>query len=220
MIHGTTLVINAILERKGARTGLLTTRGFRDVLELAREMRYAAYDVFAQVPEPLVPRQRRLEVNERLRADRTVLETLDEPQAREAARALGALGVKSVAVCLLNSFANPMHERTLKRLLAEELQMTFEDEGARVVGPALSLLEALETVTHTPKIDVAVLDVNLNGEDVYPIAELLLQRGVPFLFLTGYSSRADLTMLFPDAVTLVKPMGAEALIEQLLRLLR
>jgi N-methylhydantoinase A len=121
VIHGTTLVINAILERKGARTGLLTTRGFRDVLELAREMRYAAYDVFAQVPEPLVPRQRRLEVDERLRADGTVLVPLDEPQARAAVRALAALQVESVAVCLLNSFANPAHERALKRLLAEEL---------------------------------------------------------------------------------------------------
>jgi CheY-like chemotaxis protein len=104
-------------------------------------------------------------------------------------------------------------------LLAEELQILFEDEGAHVIGPALALLEALETVTHTPRIDVAVLDVNLSGEDVYPIAELLLQRGVPFLFLTGYSSRAELTMLFPDAVKLSKPMRAEMLIEQLLRLL-
>ncbi|HZY44152.1 MAG TPA: hydantoinase/oxoprolinase N-terminal domain-containing protein, partial [Anaerolineae bacterium] len=65
IIHGTTLVINAIIERKGARTGLITTQGFRDVLELGREIRYAPYDVFAQLPEPLVPRERRLEVNER-----------------------------------------------------------------------------------------------------------------------------------------------------------
>jgi CheY-like chemotaxis protein len=104
-------------------------------------------------------------------------------------------------------------------LLAEELQMIFEDEGARVLGPALSLLEALETVAHAPKIDIAVLDVDLDGEDVYPIAELLLQRGVPFLFLTGYGSQADLTMLFPDVVTLAKPMRPDALIEQLLGLL-
>src|SRR5210317_531333 len=72
-IHGTTLVINAIIERKGARTGLITTRGFRDVLELGREIRYAPYDVFAEFPEPLVPRRRRLEVDERVRADGSVL---------------------------------------------------------------------------------------------------------------------------------------------------
>ena len=120
VIHGTTLVINAIIERKGARTGLLTTRGFRDVLELGREIRYAAYDAFAQMPEPLVPRERRLEVDERLRADGSVLAPLDEAQARAAVRELARLGVESVAVCLLNSFENPAHELALKRLLAEE----------------------------------------------------------------------------------------------------
>ena len=121
VIHGTTLVINAIIERKGATTGLLTTKGFRDVLEFGREIRYAAYDPFAQMPEPLVPRERRLEVLERLRADGSVLKPLDEAQARAAARELKALGAESVAVCLLNSFENPAHELALKRLLAEEL---------------------------------------------------------------------------------------------------
>jgi len=121
VIHGTTLVINAIIERKGARTGLITTRGFRDVLELGREIRYAAYDPFAEFPAPLVPRERRLEANERLRADGRVLEPLDEDQARAAARTLGALQVESVAVCLLNSFENPAHERAIKRILTEEL---------------------------------------------------------------------------------------------------
>ncbi|HXX83186.1 MAG TPA: hydantoinase/oxoprolinase family protein [Casimicrobiaceae bacterium] len=124
LIHGTTLVINAIIERKGARTGLLTTRGFRDVLELGREIRYAAYDAFARMPEPLVPRERRLEVNERLRADGSVLAPLDEAQAREAVRALASQRVESVAVCLLNSFENPAHELALKRILAEELPGT------------------------------------------------------------------------------------------------
>lgn len=121
VIHGTTLVINAILERKGARTGLLTTRGFRDVLELGREIRYAAYDPFAQMPEPLVPRERRLEVDERVRADGSVLAPLDLAQARGAVQALGKLGVESVAVCLLNSFENPAHERALKQLIAQML---------------------------------------------------------------------------------------------------
>ena len=121
IIHGTTLVINAIIERKGARTGLITTRGFRDVLELGREIRYAAYDAFAEMPEPLVPRERRLEVDERLRADGSVLTALDETQARAALRALGGMKVESVAVCLINSFENPVHELALKRMIGEEL---------------------------------------------------------------------------------------------------
>jgi len=121
IIHGTTLVINAIIERKGARTGLITTRGFRDVLELGREIRYAAYDAFAEMPEPLVPRERRLEVDERLRADGSVMMPLDPTQARAALRSLAGMKVESVAVCLLNSFENPVHELALKRMVSEEL---------------------------------------------------------------------------------------------------
>jgi N-methylhydantoinase A len=121
VVHGTTLVINAIIERKGARTALLTTEGFRDVLELGREIRYAAYDVFAEFPQPLVPRELRLEVDERLRADGSVLRPLDETRARETVRSLQGSGVESVAVCLLNSFENPAHELSLKRILAQTL---------------------------------------------------------------------------------------------------
>ncbi|MFC1863763.1 hydantoinase/oxoprolinase N-terminal domain-containing protein, partial [Thermodesulfobacteriota bacterium] len=72
LIHGTTLVINSIIERKGAVTGLITTKGFRDVLELGRETRYATYDIFSEFPQPLIPRHLRLEVDERIRSDGTV----------------------------------------------------------------------------------------------------------------------------------------------------
>jgi N-methylhydantoinase A len=119
VIHGTTLVINSIIERKGARTGLITTKGFRDVLELGREIRYAPYDVFAEFPKPLVPRRLRLEVDERVRSDGTVVKALDPAEARAVIERLVAMGVESVAVCLLNSFENPAHEKLLKALLAE-----------------------------------------------------------------------------------------------------
>jgi len=120
VIHGTTLVINSIIERKGAPTGLITTRGFRDVLELGREIRYAPYDVFAEFPRPLVPRQLRVEVDERVRSDGSVLQPLDEDSARVAIRRLMAHGVESVAVCLINSFENPAHELRIKEILADE----------------------------------------------------------------------------------------------------
>lgn len=120
VIHGTTLVINAIIERKGARTGLLTTRGFRDVLELGREIRYAPYDIFSEYPEPLVPRRLRREVDERIRADGTVLLPLDAHQAREEVQSLLGAGVESIAVCLLNSFENPAHELAVKKIIQEE----------------------------------------------------------------------------------------------------
>jgi len=120
VIHGTTLVINSIIERKGAKTGLITTRGFRDVLELGREIRYAPYDIFAEYPEPLVPRRLRLEVDERIRSDGSILKALDPKEARECVQRLVDMGVASIAVCLLNSFENPVHERTIKEIMEQE----------------------------------------------------------------------------------------------------
>jgi len=120
LIHGTTLVINSIIERKGARTGLITTKGFRDILEIGREIRYAPYDIFAEFPQPLVPRRFRLEVDERVRSDGTILKSLDEEDARRTVRALIEMGVESIAVCLLNSFENPIHERMIEEIIRKE----------------------------------------------------------------------------------------------------
>ncbi len=113
LIHGTTLVINAIIERKGADAALMTTEGFRDVLELRREIRYDIYDVRQRFPAPLIPRPRRAEARERVLADGTVRTPLDEDHARAVLAELKAAGAVSVAVCLLHSYANPDHERRL-----------------------------------------------------------------------------------------------------------
>lgn len=120
VIHGTTLVINSIIERKGARTGLITTKGFRDVLELGREIRYAPYDIFAEFPKPLIPRRFRLEVDERVRSDGSVLKPLDPEEARDVVHRLISMGVESLAVCLLNSFENPAHELVVKDIIEKE----------------------------------------------------------------------------------------------------
>ncbi len=120
VIHGTTLVINSIIERKGAKTGLITTKGFRDVLEIGRGIRYAPYDVFAEFPKPLIPRRFRLEVDERIRSDGSVLKPLDPEEARQAVRTLLDTGVESIAVCLINSFENPAHELMLKEIIEKE----------------------------------------------------------------------------------------------------
>ena len=120
LIHGTTLVINSIIERKGAKTGLITTKGFRDVLEIGREMRYAPYDLFAEFPRPLIPRRYRLEVEERVRSDGSVLQALDPEEARQVVRSLLHLGVESIAVCLINSFENPAHELLLQEIIEKE----------------------------------------------------------------------------------------------------
>jgi N-methylhydantoinase A/oxoprolinase/acetone carboxylase beta subunit len=120
VIHGTTLVINSIIERKGARTGLITTKGFRDVLELGREIRYAPYDVFAEFPRPLISRRFRLEVDERIRSDGTILKPLDPKEVRQTVNKLIHMGVESIAVCLLNSFENPAHELVIKDIITTQ----------------------------------------------------------------------------------------------------
>jgi N-methylhydantoinase A len=118
IIHGTTLVINAIIERKGAKTGLITTKGFRDVLELGREIRYDAYDIFAEYPLPLVPRSRRCEVAERVTSDGRVIQALDEKGVQQVVADLVAQGIESLAVCLINSYENPVHEIKIKEMVS------------------------------------------------------------------------------------------------------
>lgn len=116
--HGTTIGTNALIERKGARVGLITTEGFRDVLEIARIERPDAglYDINVDLPEPLVPRYLRLEVAERIGADGTVVRPLEAASARRAVERLRAEGVEAIAVCLLFSFRNPAHEHALAEL--------------------------------------------------------------------------------------------------------
>jgi N-methylhydantoinase A len=119
-IHGTTLVINAIIERKGAKTGLITTRGFRDVLELGREIRYDAYDIFAEYPQPLVPRFLRTEVSERVTADGRVIAPLKPEEVSEVLAGLRKSGIESLAVCLIHSYENPVHELQIKEIVHNE----------------------------------------------------------------------------------------------------
>ena len=119
VVHGTTLVANTIIERTGASVGLITTRGFRDVLEVGSEMRYDLYDLFLEKAEPLAPRDRRLTVDERVDSEGSVIRPIDEAELREAARALVGMGVEAIAVCFINSYVNPVHERRAGEVLAE-----------------------------------------------------------------------------------------------------
>ena len=121
VVHGTTVATNAVLERLGSATALVTTKGFRDVLELRRLRVPHMYDLFWRKPDPIVERRLRFEIDERVTADGTVLRPLDEAEARALAARLGQTEVESIAICLLHSYAHPAHERALGRVLAEEL---------------------------------------------------------------------------------------------------
>jgi N-methylhydantoinase A len=119
-IHGTTLITNAIIERKGAKTGLVTTQGFRDALEIGREKRYDIYDIFLENPEPLVPRALRREVAERLDETGRVLVPLNRMQVLDVVQDLRRRGVEALAVVLLHSFRNPAHERIIREVVESE----------------------------------------------------------------------------------------------------
>ena len=119
--HGTTVNTNAILERRGAKCGLITTKGFRDVLEIGRQSRPKFYDWLADRPEPLAPRYLRLEVEERMNSQGQVVVPLREEDVYKAAKALQQEGIQAIAVCLLNSYANPVHEARIKEILKQTL---------------------------------------------------------------------------------------------------
>ena len=123
--HGTTVGTNALIQHRGVKTGLITTAGFRDLLEIGRQKRPDLYDLQAEKAPVLVARDLRLEVPERVRHDGTIETALDEQAVREAVRALKAAGVEAVAICFLYGFVRPEHEDTARRILGEEFPEAF-----------------------------------------------------------------------------------------------
>ncbi|RIK36258.1 MAG: methylhydantoinase [Chloroflexi bacterium] len=137
VVHSTTLVTNALIERKGARTLLLATRGFRDTLELGREQMYDIYDLFAPPPEPLVPRPLRLEIDERTDAHGRVLRTPSPESVADAIDAIRELQVESVAIAFLHAYRNPANERAVAEALAAAfpgLAISLSSDVAPVAG--------------------------------------------------------------------------------------
>jgi N-methylhydantoinase A len=124
-LHGSTIAINTLLERTGARTALVITRGFRDIYEIGRINRPDSYNLFFAKHEPLVRRSWRYEIDERLYADGSVRKELEEAQVRALARTLKERGVEAVAILLLHSYRNPAHERRVKKIFEAEIPGAF-----------------------------------------------------------------------------------------------
>jgi N-methylhydantoinase A len=161
LIHGTTVATNALIERKGVETALICTQGFRDVLHIARQTRPKLYDFFARRPDPFVPRHLRFEVRERVLADGEVAEPLKEESVRSAAEAITESSVRVVAVCLLHSYINPVHELRVREILLEsnpELKVCISSD----VLPEFKEYERMSTTV-------------INAY-VMPIVEIYLQR--------------------------------------------
>jgi N-methylhydantoinase A len=180
VIHGTTLVINAVIERKGARTAIIATRGFADILEMRREIRYDIYDIGAVFPAPLVERNSRREVTERVTSDGRVLTALDEADAARVLAALAAEGVESVAVCLLHAYANPAHEKAIERLAAAH--------PALVVSLSSEVLPEIKEFERTATTAVNAYVKPLVARYLERLEERLAARGLRrrlFLMLSG-----------------------------------
>ncbi|MBP6769475.1 MAG: hydantoinase/oxoprolinase family protein [Reyranella sp.] len=161
VVHATTLFTNALIERKGAKTGLLTTAGFGDVLEIARERKYELYDLFIEMPKPLVPRPWRREAKERLGPDGRVEIALDVEAALAEVAGLVEQGVESLAICFLHSYANAVHERTIGAAVAERFQDLSISLSSDIAPEIREYLRASTTVANAY---------------VRPLAEIYLER--------------------------------------------
>ncbi len=193
-IHATTLITNAMIERKGAKTALLTTEGFRDVLEMGTEVRYDIYDLFLEKPPLLVPRSLRFEVAERLDKDGRIITPLDEAAVRALAAELKANGVEALAIAFLHSFRNPAHEERAAAILAELLpDLSISTSGA--VAPEIREYERMSTTAanaYVQPITRAYLD---RIEE--RLAEIDYRRRLYLMISSGGIAGAQTAKAFP-----------------------
>ena len=164
VIHGTTLATNAMIERKGARTALVTTEGFRDSIEMGTESRFEQYDIDMEKPVPLVPRRWRFPIPERLDAAGEPILPLDEAAVAATARQLAAEGIESVAIGLLHSYVNPAHERRVRAILQEampDLAITLSAE----VAPEMREYERFSTACANAYVQPVMARYLRNLED-------------------------------------------------------
>jgi N-methylhydantoinase A len=148
LVHATTVATNSLIEGNTARLGMITTRGFRDILEIGRQIRSRLYDVHLTKPKPLVPRRWSFEVRERLDAHGQVLEPLAVEDVRQVARQLKGAGVEAVVCCLLHSYINPTHEQQVAAIVREEYPEAFLSVSAEVCPEFREYLRASTTAVN------------------------------------------------------------------------
>ena len=175
VVHATTVATNAIIEGKIARVGMLVTRGFRDILEIGRQIRSRLYDVHLQKPTPLVPRRWSLEVGERLDAEGRVLEPLDAGEVRAAVRRLRAEGVEAVVICFLHSYLNPAHERAAAAIVREEMPEAWLSVSSEVCPEYREYLRA-----STAAVNAAVMPIVSRYVDALELRLATLGATAPF----------------------------------------
>ncbi|MEO7402132.1 MAG: hydantoinase/oxoprolinase family protein [Burkholderiales bacterium] len=148
VVHGTTTASNTILQKVGARTGVLTTQGFRDIVEIGRIRTPTMFDLAWSKPEPLAPRRYRREINERIGADGSIVHALDPAEVRAAGRFFAAEGVEALAICFINSYVNPVHELAAKRILEAEFPALLVTASCEVLPEAREYERTSTTVVN------------------------------------------------------------------------
>jgi N-methylhydantoinase A len=216
LVHGTTVATNSLIEGKTSRTAFITTGGFRDMLELARQVRPSLYDVHFEKPPPLVPRNLCFEVQERLDADGNELEPLDEPKVREIAAKLSQEGVISVAVCFLHSYRNPAHERRVAELLLEHNPDLIVSLSSSVCPEFREYFRASTTVVNAcirPVLESYLQGIEKRLRSKGMDAELLIMQsnGGVLTFKTGAEKPAYMVESGPAAGVIVSSFIAGGL---------
>jgi N-methylhydantoinase A len=179
LVHGTTIVTNAVLEKKLPRTALVTTEGFRDVLEIGRHFRPDMYDLFQDKPESLVSREHRFGVRERTTAAGEVLERPDGAAVRQVADAIRASGAEAVAICFLSSFVNPANEAAVKTELAQALPgvfITASFEVCREIREFERMSTAVLNAAAMPLVGQYLAEITARLAAVIPKAQILLMQ--------------------------------------------
>lgn len=201
--HGTTVGTNALLTGRGVRTGLITTRGFRDLLELGRGRRPSMYDPSADKPEPFVARRHRVEVTERVRHTGTIETPLDEDEVRAAVRFLKEDGVDSIAVCLLYSYLVPDHEQRIGEIIAEEHPDAYVSLSSEVL-PEFREYERLSTVVTNAYVGPVVyrylarLRDTLASNGLKPVPHVTQSNGGVIPFQTAEAMPVRLVLSGPS----------------------
>lgn len=173
VVHGTTLVTNALIERRGAVVGMVTTAGYRDVLEIANELRYDTFDLTMRRPEPLVPRWLRMSVTERIAADGSVVVGLDSDAVLKAGRELVSAGARSLVVAFFNAHANPLHEQVAAQLLQRalpEISISSSSDVSNEMGEYERFSTAAANAYVQPLVSGYLQDVaETVGSPVFPM---------------------------------------------------
>ena len=208
VIHGTTLVANALIERKGVKTGLITTKGFRDVLEIGREWRYDLFNLDIEMPRPLVPRAMRHEVEERIAPDGDILTALDKASLQAVIKELKEAGAQSLAICLLHAYVNPAHEQSIADIVRREMPDVSLSLSSDV-SPELGEYERTSTTTANAYVHPIFHDYVDRLVDA--LAVLGYQRDLLMVLSDGRCVRADVAMRYPIRLVQSGPAaGAEA----------